>query len=78
MDYVRGEMIQLINTGTYTQGSSPSIISLSPKADILIIGTGNSLEILKAQNGDLIESIDDAFTGTYFFLHNNLLYFNSI
>ncbi|XP_077289312.1 transducin beta-like protein 2 isoform X7 [Arctopsyche grandis] len=61
VDYVRGEMVQLINTGTYTQGSSPSIISLSPKADLLIIGTGNSLEILKAQSGDVIETIDDAF-----------------
>lgn len=65
VDYARGEMVQLVQTGIYSQGSNPSIIALSPKSDVAVIGSLNYLEIFEAHNGRLIMKIDNVFSGNF-------------
>lgn len=62
VDYAKGEIIQLVQTGTYAQGCHPSIIALSPKSDVVVIGSVNYLEVFDAHDGKLIEKIKDVFS----------------
>ncbi|GJQ80910.1 putative cellular response to glucose starvation [Trypoxylus dichotomus] len=63
IDYKKGEDPHLLRTGKYAQGSSPSLIALSPNAEVVAVATTNSLAFYSALTGDLDYKIENIYNG---------------
>lgn len=63
VEYKKGEVPQLKSTGKYEKASNPSLIALSPSADVVVVAAANYLAFYSALNGDLHHTINDIYTG---------------
>ncbi|KAK9744779.1 WD domain, G-beta repeat [Popillia japonica] len=63
VEYKKGEDPQLLKTGRYELGSSPSLIALSPNAEVVVVATTNSLAFYSALSGDLDYKIENIYNG---------------
>ena len=63
VDYKKGEIPQLKLTGKYEKASNPSLIALSPSADVVVVAAANYLAFYSASSGDLHYTINDVYTG---------------
>lgn len=60
MEYKNGEDPHLLMSGKYVKKSTPSLIALSPNAEVVVIGSGSCLNFYSTLTGKLDRVIDNA------------------
>lgn len=52
-------------TAKYQQGSAPSLIALSPNAEVVVVATLNSLAFYSTHTGELDYVIENIYKGMF-------------